>query len=325
MNDQAFATRTISSQSRFPLGAFFFAGLAILFLVAWLATSNPHFGMATILPTLLAIVCFFTTPGRFVVELTARGLVLVDQSIEIPYSAIQSVTLAGRAQAPDKPLTPGAVVVVWEHGVVEIPRPVDIPSIELYRWILSRVPACGSRDVQPELADHVSDQVMRFGWERVWTFRGRAKLGGRPSTRRGQCVGVAMIMSGILCIVAMVIQSDTKLDPWIGFATFAILIGILTWLISLSLQRHPAQRVKRYSQASLVVSPLGIAMVQGDVRGVLEWREVRDVQLNEKSGGRAAGIRVLVEGAVIQVADVYDRPLPIIHSVICRLWRPGGN
>lgn len=79
----------------------------------------------------------------------------------------------------------------------------------------------------------------------------------------------------------------------------------------------------------MVISPSGIALVQGDVKGHLRWDELQAVQTPRNTKGFVRGIHeghgsihLVVPGATINVLDVYDRPLPLICSVMQRYWRP---
>jgi hypothetical protein len=93
-------------------------------------------------------------------------------------------------------------------------------------------------------------------------------------------------------------------------------------------QRHVNSGIRRRDQASLVISPSGLAMPQGDMKGRMYWGELRDSRLSRgiesfRFGGASgpAGIHLIVEGAEILVADIYDRPLPLIYGRIRRYWQ----
>jgi hypothetical protein len=66
--------------------------------------------------------------------------------------------------------------------------------------------------------------------------------------------------------------------------------------------------------------------------GELAWEELRDVKLSKGNSWQsshtladmhsvAANIILKVEGAVIVIADVYDRPIALIYQNICHYWR----
>ena len=64
-------------------------------------------------------------------------------------------------------------------------------------------------------------------------------------------------------------------------------------------------------------------MVQGDIQGEVQWPELLDVRFNAKPvgfniGGPTGlpGITASVKGANLVIADIYDRPLYVIHNHI---------
>jgi hypothetical protein len=107
-------------------------------------------------------------------------------------------------------------------------------------------------------------------------------------------------------------------------AAFGGIFSLVFWRLGTATR----VRIKNWRKASLVISPVGLAMVQGDVQGELRWNEVQNVRLR----GRAKGIHVTsettmpgivlsVEGAKILIADIYDRPLAAIYENILKYWR----
>jgi len=87
-------------------------------------------------------------------------------------------------------------------------------------------------------------------------------------------------------------------------------------------------RVKNWRKSSLVISPMGLALVQGDIKGEMRWDELRDVQYKSRPGSFSMdvntampGVLLKFEGASITIADIYDQPLRIIYERIRRYWR----
>jgi len=90
----------------------------------------------------------------------------------------------------------------------------------------------------------------------------------------------------------------------------------------------PEGRIRNWHQASLVICPVGLAMVQGDMEGELRWNEVLNVELRSRAQGfhltsetTRPGIVLSVEGARIVIADIYDRPLQDVYENILHYWR----
>jgi hypothetical protein len=94
--------------------------------------------------------------------------------------------------------------------------------------------------------------------------------------------------------------------------------------------------LKNWKNASLVIAPEGMAMVQGLIQGEVKWPELLDVRFNVKPVGfhmghhtAFPGIMLSVKGANILIADIYDRPLHVIYNRILTLsgrsYNSGGH
>jgi hypothetical protein len=71
-----------------------------------------------------------------------------------------------------------------------------------------------------------------------------------------------------------------------------------------------------------------MAMLQGDVRGEASWNEIKDVKLRTKppgfaitSGGLTTGVEITLAGAMVRIADIYDRSAGEIYERIQANWR----
>ena len=72
-----------------------------------------------------------------------------------------------------------------------------------------------------------------------------------------------------------------------------------------------------------------VGIVQGDMKGELRWDELRDIRYSGRpsfftgfavSYADLQGIKLKVAGATIVIADVYDRPLSLIHERLLGYW-----
>jgi hypothetical protein len=86
-------------------------------------------------------------------------------------------------------------------------------------------------------------------------------------------------------------------------------------------------RIRNWRESGLVICPEGLALVRGDMRGELRWDELRDVCYRQKPGffspgSQLKGIHLVVAGATITIADLYDRPLDVIHERLLAGWKP---
>jgi hypothetical protein len=81
--------------------------------------------------------------------------------------------------------------------------------------------------------------------------------------------------------------------------------------------------IKNWRESSLVVSPAGLALAQGDLKGELRWKELRKVKLRERGTTGQRRIEMRVEGAQIDIMDLYDSPISEIHRQIMHYWEAG--
>src|SRR5713226_3412413 len=77
----------------------------------------------------------------------------------------------------------------------------------------------------------------------------------------------------------------------------------------------------------------GIALAQADLKGRMHWDEVHEINFVRHTSGKQLffgglgghGIVLKVAGAMIVIADVYDRPLPLIHQLLLYYWEDRGD
>jgi hypothetical protein len=121
-----------------------------------------------------------------------------------------------------------------------------------------------------------------------------------------------------------------KRDAATGFGGLLLLTG----LIGLACAALPASRrglrrtVKHPEQATVIITPLGIAMMQGDTRGEVAWNEIKHVNLRTKPPGFAitgsgltTGVELALGGAMVRIVDIYDRSQQEIYERIMANWR----
>jgi hypothetical protein len=106
-------------------------------------------------------------------------------------------------------------------------------------------------------------------------------------------------------------------------ALFGAPIALYYWL-----RRHgDPPNIKKWRESCLVVSPGGIGLRQGQLKGELKWREVVGLTLRKKAafsvaGGQdsAPGVVLTIQGATIVIADIYHRPLEHVYRLMRRHW-----
>jgi hypothetical protein len=329
------SNRKIIAERTFPLGFILWGFVGAAVLAAGLVQGNWHFTLAAVPELALAAALLAFRPAAFEGEITETGLRVGGIGVEVPYASIQSVTLNGIAQDPDAPkLKAGPIVIMHREGSLEIPARTDMPVKDLYRCLIDRTEGSGDRRVGDLLMQYLTREEHMFGADRVLTFRAREQLGRRPSTRREQACCLALALSGIFWIAAsLYLWRGPRQDPmpWPPLGILLALVGALAWLVSLLAGRHMDANFRGWRNACLVLSPTGLALVQGETQGQMRWDELHEATLSNRRPFITAaagenlpgGLQLVVAGARIRVADVYDRPLPAIARSIRRYWQGG--
>ena len=317
------------------------AGAVVWFVIAVglvglaVATQNPHWGIFAVLPGVLGLAAFLSTEPAVEFEVADDGLSFqAPWPVFIPYDEIQGLTAPGNRSSESFPIQ-----VYHRGGVVRIPARIDVPSRDLYDFILDQLPVVGSADpdhVPAGLRGFLTDQLALFGPEKVYVYRARPFA---PVSSQGRAIkySLACALVGVLWIAVGGVMAGTfekradkdAMGVWIGVGVLFVLMGLLFALLFYSRSRG-ASRVQDWRNSCLIVTPAGIALHQGALKGKLRWEELRAVEFPAKhrfalasAGGVKYGIGLLVEGAYLVIADYYDRPLAMIRDQLRAYW--GGR
>ena len=313
--------QTICSQARMTGGTacLLVAGMSLLGLSLY--GSDVHFAIVSVLPLTLAGVLWYCRNNSFSAEISEATIVSTSPWHEIPYASMEGLWIGGitrqmyEVKAKRDPIT-----LMHEDGVLHIPAHLNVPSVELYRFLLSKFTRGGSREVNPLLEDYLRRQRELFGEDRVWSFCGRKHLGHAFNLRGRLLPGLlACLLAGIFWMV--IGYADETYDDWFGAGLFLCILSTVLILCG-RLAGTSRRRRKLSREASLIISPTGLAMVQGDVKGEMRWDELREVRLVTKPHGPdGRGIMLRVEGSSFFILDIFDRPLPLIFKHIEAYWR----
>jgi hypothetical protein len=305
-------------------------GSAVFFVVAaglvalGVVTGSTGAAIGAILPATIAVALLASRRSEIEGSVTDRGIELTRPPMTIAFESIKQIDGAPSSSPSFK------IGVHHEMGLLKIPAAPDINSEGIHRALAARFNPSGSRAVNPLLADYVARNDATFGPDRVWTFCANAVRGKDVhKSRAGMAVSLAILVTGLAWLAMGAAGVGGAKDP-------SVLCGILIFIGGFGvpiawLSNRPSQIVgiKNWKEASLAISPVGLAMIQGDVKGELAWDQLRDVKYAGKgksfrlsNDANLYGIVLVVEGARIVVADLYDRPLPLIHERILRYWKP---
>jgi hypothetical protein len=333
--------QSIESRRVVALPALLWLVPAIGLVIVGLLASKYQFAVASVPFWLCAF--FWRWPGEapFQAFFSKTALEVSDPPIQVPYEEMQAL-IAGRRPANPYKAGPASypITIVHSNGVVRIPADLNAPSDEVYAFLYNRFQSNGTPPVDPQLTRYLAHQQKLFGAERVWSYRARKYLGRRARSRGWQVLFLSLFLGALGWIGFGAMGPSMgwidKVDQasWFGVGFSVGIVGLVaTALTILSgtffLFSSPAGRTlempAKLRAAGLVVSPEGIALAQADLTGQMRWNEVRDLKFVRRAarviGGLGGhGIILHVAGAAIIVADIYDRPLPLIHQLMLHYW-----
>ncbi len=313
----------IEVRRRPPILAALFGVVGLALLGTWVALGNAHLAIGAILPIALCVSLFLAREPDFAARFTDEAIEVEHPPTTVSYADLEGLQTRGRPIDPDKP--PGRsfpIEVAHAGGLLRLPARLDVPSAEVYRFLVGRFDPRGSREVHPNLLDYLERQESNYGPEQVWTFRAARRRPVQPSYRALRAICLAMVATSVAWTAIGLLH---RMED--GWGPVGIILGVIGLIFFLASFARQVPKIKGWNQSSLVVSPGGMAMVQGEIQGEMSWPELLDVRMNFYPRGfrfaaepTPTGIVVRVRGAKLVIADLYDRPLSVIYERIvdCR-------
>jgi hypothetical protein len=282
---------------------------AVLVAIAF-AARQVGWAVFAILPATIGIAFLFSQPPEFHAEVTSSELVVHSHGLTIPYGDIRRVWYAGRGAQ--------AVYLTHARGVLRIPQASGMSAFDIYAFLCRMQTPQPPPDVHPTIRSYLHTQMHTFGMDRVWAHNARANT-RESEGRRSKLVGFALLATVVLWFIAAAALQE---GGWAGAALLLALIALLGYALRGSLLTV-GRGIKNWRESSLVVSPAGLALAQGDLKGELRWKELRNVKLRERGTTGQRRIEMRVEGAQINIMDLYDSPISEIHRQIMHYWEAG--
>jgi hypothetical protein len=214
------------------------------------------------------------------------------------------------------------LIVTHTLGAFEVPAETNVRTDELAQFLRKRLPPRLVSLPDPDIAEYLQRQLSQFNPDQVFWCQASlsAPLNMRRSTRRAWIAcfvaGVAILIVGAaLSSVAPgrggVRARDDRATQWFAVGTTGLLVGAFGWMLHAAMCRNANPKVKDAALSSLVISPAGIALRQGDLKGELRWAEIRGVQFNRKPP-----VKLQLAGVTVPILNIYERPLVEIHKHI---------
>jgi hypothetical protein len=287
---------------------------------------NANWALGSVLFFCLAGAAVCLRPRRLVLRLAENGIEVEGRKGAILYSDIQAAKARKR---PADWTVAGprhyAIQLIHRGGVLSIPKHLNVPSDELFHFVIQHLSGSGSREAAPVLVDYLDRMVDRYGIDKVLSCRARTYLGQDPSCKRLLFICLALALTGGAWIV---IGRHTPGDTvWAPLGILLAIVGVIFAAIfgmTARISRVPT----KFRNASMVIAPPGLAMVQGEVQGEMRWTELKGVEWSTRQANVTSstntlpgGILLKFAGAHIVIGDLYDRPLTVIYRTILEYWR----
>jgi hypothetical protein len=272
----------------------------------------------------LAAVVFFTRARTRLLRFTVDGIELTRPDEQLAYDQIVEIYTpdqTGRRRGNF------AIHLLHTGGTLTILPEVEADSQELLDFLETQ--PLGAREiaqVDPSLRDFVKQQVTVHGKDAVYVYRARRRISRGPVYNSALWCSLTFVVLGI-GVGALGILGNAP--SAMGVAVGVTLLGILLCVFVVTHYGGARPPIKKWQEASLVIGPDGLALMQGTLTGELRWRELKSVKMGKgqaahtaggRGGGHVPGIVLQVPGATIVIADIYHWPLSHAMEQIRRHW-----
>jgi hypothetical protein len=169
--------------------------------------------------------------------------------------------------------------------------------------------------------------MTKFGSQKVEVIPTRRLVEEKWRKRRRWWVCVGIFLAGLIWIAVpiAIISSRPRSDEfavWIFIGIWGVVAGLAGYFAPDSMTQKPADRLlAKNLDSCIIIAPTGIAMVQGDTKGSLPWREITKITNFASTwmrNRRGWGLRLQVRGAQILVFDIYERTPEEIEQLLRR-------
>jgi len=322
--------KTLSDNQAVPLVPLLLVFGGSSAIVLGFATGEIAWRFFGVLPSLWGALLLYFRERRPNIQFTATGFAIEGQVGEIPYTNVEGI-----ACSSVEPRI-GDIAIVSTDAVIRLPRDPFTDGRDVYNFLHQQLTISGSRDVPNSLSAYSREQRALFGEHLVFTYRRRGQRKIMPGQTPALAFFLATFATGIIWIVMAAVLPDklgkSAHEGWLAGGSTLAFFSFLALLILLARYTNPQQKavhLRKLSELGLVISPQGIALMQGPVQGQLAWRELTDIKFKNVAKDalqrdiHRSYLILFVPGANIVVPDVYDRPLAIIHRRIREYWANG--
>ena len=314
------AGQTIEARSAPPVAAWAFLLIAFAMLVLAASIGNVHWAMGAVFPAALATILCLRRPRRRIFSIDDRGLAMLDRGEAVPFDSIKEITVDGVRWCPEAVAKLKSPLLIHHaRGVLTVPPRMSVPADELFRLLNQKMPTPTPRECPPLLASYHAEHTAKFGAEKVTLVHGRRRFHPLPTWTALFNLMLAAIVAGIAWLALASVGGDwfpdkDQRDGWIIGGVIALMVGVPFWIFAAWRSTASTSNIKIAKEACLVLTPAGMAMVQGDLKGAMRWEEV--LRVWHVPGG--SSLTLTVPGSKLLVLNVYERSLDEIAMLVRR-------
>lgn len=288
-----------------PFQAYAALLLAVAMLLAGAIAQNTEWFLIAILPLLLGVLLWRVSRYQIRFRLGPTALEVEVPKVELPYEEIVAVRRSRWKRSGE------ILAIASRDWLLELPNLPDFPVSEIESQVLARAVFLRTHQPPPEMSDYLQQQVALFGPAKVVVIPARAQRSSHaipPERYRRNAVFLALLFTSIAWIPA----SGVGGGAIGGFAVLMLLLAAIGWLLSRAVVWNSPKKVpKKLWNSCLIFSPQGLAMMQGEYRGVLLWGDVRGAMEAKKDRSFRfrslnAGVAVKLNGAELLIEDIYQ-------------------
>lgn len=308
-------------ERQFPFAASLFLAVTLILIGVGAVQHDPEWFIGAILPFVLAISQWIIRPHETALRFGPESVSDELHEYEIPYAEIQGLSISGKTPDPrEGKVRGGRLTIHAEDRNHEYPNLSQATTRRVYELLLLRIPESGSREVVAELQPRLNNDLQLFDDDLVLTYRARPSMPVSQTEIRSFLL--AMILGGIVWLCIGLARGSNWTVAGVSTIVIALFCTLIVWLA----RKNENQLVPFRHLSGLIISPRGIALRQGQLKGELKWSEVRSITCGRAASGTfvthhpTRAISIKVAGAEILIYDIYDRPLATIHRCMMKFW-----
>lgn len=316
-------------ESRPPIPAF---GLFLLILALGLlpfaigllfSAKDPKPGIGlmalSLIPMGMGLGLLWAKQPRVVLEFTETGLVGQKPRVEIPYEK-----WLGISKSPSD--SKGRFWMEIHHtlGKITLPPSLNLDCERVFEFLRSKVPPKPVSQLPSALVKYLQGSAEVFPIEKIHVYWELGPSPKPPSKILAFGLGGLLGLLSTGGVMGLVGPEKDRQAILVGFGMICFFVMLV---VAVYRFRHGFSWGTKKNQSALAITPKGIALQQGKLKGKLTWKEITKIKYPNQprfvlvsNHPELGGILVEVEGGRIPIHNIYNAPIEEIHETILGYW-----